>query len=122
VGNGNVSERLQRLSAELRQLSQEIKSGDVDPIVLRDFREAVDNARQTAWVVQSWLEKEGKRADPYALLPLLTAERIRRATQLSRNLAGDLAAAEVTVEGGGLRELFVAVESLYNPLANLFKK
>lgn len=117
-----VSDRLQKVGADLRQLAQVIKSGDVDPVVLRDFREAVDNVRETAWVVQSWLEKQGQRADPYALLPLLAAERIRRTTQLSRNLAGDLAAIEVTIESEGLKDLYTAVEALMVPLARLFKR
>jgi hypothetical protein len=117
----DLSGRLRQLSADLRQLQEDIKSGNVDPVVLRDFREAMDNARETAWVVQTWLEKQAGRSDPYSLLPLLTAERIRRATQLSRNLAGDLAAVEVTIESEGLTELFAAVESLHEPLAHLFR-
>jgi len=119
---GDLSGRLRQLSADLRQLQEDIKSGDVDPVVLRDFRDAIDNARQTAWVVQAWLEKQAERGDPYSLLPLLTAERIRRAIQLSRNLADDLAAVEVTIESEGLKELCAAVESLHEPLAHLFQK
>jgi len=117
----DLTGRLRQLSTDLRQLQEDIKSGNVDPVVLRDFREAMDNARETAWVVQTWLEKQAERSDPYSLLSLLTAERIRRATELSRNLAGDLAAVEVTIESEGLQDLFAAVESLHEPLAHLFR-
>lgn len=118
-----LSERLQSSSARLRELEKEIESGRrVDPVVLRDFREAVDNIRKTAWVVQSWLEKQQEKGDPYPLLPLLAEERIRRAAELCRNLASDLDAVEITFESEGLQDLYQAVAALHRPLAHLFKK
>lgn len=118
-----LTARLQSLGAELRDLRKEIESGRrVDPVVLRDFREAVDNIRKTAWVVQSWLEKQTEKTDPYPLIPLLAEERIRRAAELCRNLTGDLEAVEITYESEGLQELYEAVSSLQKPLAHLFKK
>ncbi len=120
--SGNVSDNLRRLISDLRFLREQIKSGEVDPVVLRDFRDAVDNVRETAWVVQEWLEKQAGRGDPYALLPLLAKERIRRTSQLSRNLVSDLETVEITMETEGLAELHAAVESLHNLLATLFKK
>ena len=52
-----------------------------------------------------------KKHDPQTVLPLLTAERIRRATQLNKAIATDLAARESTIETAGLEELFQAFES-----------
>jgi hypothetical protein len=118
-----LTERLQTLSARLRELEKDIESGRrVDPVVLRDFREAVDNIRKTAWVVQTWIEKQSQKGDPYPLLPLLAEERIRRASELCRNLAGDLEAVEITVESEGLQELHEAVATLHKPLSHLYKK
>jgi hypothetical protein len=124
MGNGTLSARLQTFSAELRQLEKELKEAretkQVDPLVIRDFRESVDNVRLTAWTLQLWLEEQAKDRDPYALLNQLTTERIRRAKELSQNLTGDLDAFEVTVEHESLKELFVTLEPLYKRLAHVF--
>lgn len=117
-----LSARLEKMSVELRELEQSMKSGDIEPRVLREFRDSVDHVRQTAWAVQQWLELQAKRGDVYSVLSLLTAERIRRATQLSSDLAMDLDATEVTFETEGLPALFRAVQGLYERLARLFKK
>lgn len=117
-----LSARLQKMSSELRELEQTMKSGDIEPRVLREFRDSVDHVRQTAWAVQQWIELQTKRGDAYSVLSLLTVERIRRATQLSSDLSIDLDATEVTFETEGLSKLFEAVRGLYERLARLFKK
>ena len=52
---------------------------------------------------------------------LLTEERVRRATQLSKALASDLDSHEVTDGTTGAVDLFRAIEGLYQRLAGLFK-
>ncbi|MBI4467174.1 MAG: hypothetical protein HY656_07100 [Acidobacteria bacterium] len=122
AGGDDLSTRLQKISTELRELEQSMKSGDIEPRVLREFRDAVDHVRQTAWAVQQWLELQAKRGDVYSVLSLLTLERIRRATQLSTDLSIDLDAAEVSFETEGLEKLWGAVRGLSERLARLFKK
>jgi hypothetical protein len=52
---------------------------------------------------------------------LLTAERIRRATQLNKAITADLAAHDVTRETTGMDEFLRAVETLYQRVADLFR-
>ncbi len=118
----SLSARLQKVSTELRELEQSMKSGEIEPRVLREFRDSVDYVRQTAWAVQQWLELQAKKKDAYGVLSLLIGERIRRATQLSSDLSLDLDASEVSFETEGLDKLFPVVEGLYQRLARLFKK
>lgn len=121
--NPELSSRLEKFSQELRELEQALKTaGTVEPRVLRQFRDAVDHVRLTAYTVQQWLELQAKHGDPYSVLGLLTAERIRRATQLTGDLSIDLDATDVTFETEGLDKLFVAIQALYERLARLFKK
>jgi hypothetical protein len=121
--NPEMTTRLERISQELRELEQTLKTaGTVEPRVLRQFRDAVDHVRLTAYTVQQWLELQARRGDPYSVLALLTAERIRRATQLAGDLSIDLDATEVTFETEGLDKLFTAIQGLYERLARLFKK
>lgn len=119
---GQLTDRLQKVSAELHALNEAIKAGGIDGRILREFREAVDHIRLTAWSVQQWLDLQAKRGDVYSVLSLLTTERIRRATQLSSDLSLDLDATEVTFETEGLDKLYTAVEGLFARLARLFKK
>ena len=62
-----------------------------------------------------------QQRDPQTVLPLITAERIRRATQLSNDISADLAAHEVSSETAGIGELFRSLGHLHQNLADLFK-
>jgi hypothetical protein len=113
--------QLRKTSAELVRIEQEIKSGGIDARILEEFRDSVDYVRKTAWAVQEWQERQLQKHDPQTVLPLITSERIRRATQLSIAIKTDLEAQQVTRETAGMHELFVAVGSLYPRVADLFR-
>ncbi|HXX44092.1 MAG TPA: hypothetical protein VEJ38_05145 [Candidatus Acidoferrales bacterium] len=116
-----VNFQLKKTSAELVRLERIMKSGSVDARILREFRDAVDYVRKTAWAVQEWQERKLRDRDPQTLLPLITAERIRRATQLSQTIMADLAAQQVTRETAGIEEFFRAVRGTYQYLVGFFK-
>jgi hypothetical protein len=116
-----VNFQLKKTSAELLRIERAMQSGSVDARILREFREAVDYVRKTAWAVQEWHERQLQDHDPQTLLPLIVAERLRRATQLSKTILADLAAHEVTRETAGIEEFFRAVESAHQRLLSLFR-
>ena len=118
----SISERLKAATDELQKLEQLVVSGDCSPRVLSEFRGAVDSIRQTAWAVQQWTELQSQHRDPYTVLGLLSEERVRRATQLSRDLKIDLESLELNVETEGLDKLFQATKGLYERLAPLFRR
>jgi len=120
-GFWGVNFQLRKTTAELVKVEQSIKSGGVEPRILREFRDAVDYVRKTAWAVQEWQERQLQRHDPQTVLPLLTAERLRRGTELSKAIVADLAAYQVTRETIGIDEFFRAVESLHRRVAELFQ-
>jgi hypothetical protein len=117
-----VTFRLKKTSAELLTLEQVIQSGGIDDRVLREFLDAVDHIRKTAWVVQEWQERRVHQRDAQTVLSLLVTERIRRATQLNNDLAADLNANELSREISGISDLFRAVELVYHYLAGLFSR
>ena len=114
--------QLRKTSAELVRIEQEMKVGGIDARILEEFRDSVDYVRKTAWAVQEWQERQLQKHDPQTVLPLITSERIRRATQLSLAITTDLADRQVTRETTGIRELFQAVEGLYPRVASLFRE
>ena len=123
TGNPNATEglpdRLQRVGNELLELDQAIRSRDIDVRLLAGFRQAIDHVRETTWAVQQWIELRAQERDAYGVLPRLTVERIRRASQLNNDLALDLDAAEVTIETEGIENLRHSVRGLYKRLAQL---
>lgn len=116
-----VNFQLRKTSAELAKVEQAIKSGGVDPRILREFRDAVDYVRKTAWAVQQWQEHQPQEHDPQTVLSLLIIERIRRGTQLNKTMIADIAAHEITRQTEGMDEFFRTVESLYQHAAGLPK-
>jgi hypothetical protein len=112
--------QLRKTSAELLRLEQGIKSGDMDPFILREFRDAVDYVRKTAWAVQEWRERQIQNRDPQTVLSLLTLERIRRATTLTHDLLEDLKTQDVSGRTEGVAELQRAVEQLNRRLGQYF--
>lgn len=115
-----VNFQLKKTSAELVKLEQAMRAGEVEPRILVEFRDAVDYVRKTAWAVQEWQERQLRHHDTHTVLPLLTAERLRRATQLCDALDADLASREVTGETPRVDEFFRAVRRVYQHLAGLF--
>jgi hypothetical protein len=118
---GTLTDRLEAVSAELKELEPLMRSGDIDARVLHEFREAVDYIRNTAWAIEQWISLREQHQDPYSILPALAMERVRRATQLAHDLALDLESTEVSFETPGLEALFGAVSGLHARLANLFR-
>jgi hypothetical protein len=116
-----VSFQLRKTCADLVRLEYDMRSGSIDTRVLREFRDAVDNVRKTAWAVQEWQERESKQQDPQGVLPLLTAESIRRATQLCEAIANAAAAREIGRETVGLDEFLRSVERVVQTVAEVFK-
>lgn len=118
-GNENfwgIDFQLKKSTADLVELERSLVSGDVDARVLREFRDAVDYVRKAAWAVQEWKERQSKHRDTSTVLPLLTLERIRRASQLCKAITADVASEAVTEESQGVRELFDAIHELRTAL------
>jgi hypothetical protein len=99
-----------------------VLSSEFSPRVLTEFRTAVDNIRQTAWAVQQWTELQQQHRDPYSVLGILAQERVRRATQIAKDVRLDLESFEVGMETEGLANLFKAIEALHERLLPLFRK
>jgi hypothetical protein len=111
--------QLKRTTGELLKLEHGMKAGDIDPYVLREFRDAVDYIRKTAWAVQEWQERQVQKRDTATVIPLLVMERIRRGTQLYEALTADLKNHAIRPEAAEIEDLFRAVERLYEELKQL---
>jgi len=117
----HVVSRLRALTAELRQLEDELKSGRVsDAAALHEFRQAVDEIRMTAWTASELQNVQSERRANLA--SFLAAERIRRFAQMIRDFSLDLEHQDLTWESGGVQALFDSVAALESQLEKLIRQ
>jgi hypothetical protein len=111
--SGNLGERFRRVTQELRSLENEMKAGETpEPFQLQEFRRVLDNARLTAWTVSELLNARERQQDPEKVLSFVVAERLRRSTQILKDLAADLEHEGVTWQIYGVQGLFEAAKVL----------
>ncbi|MGC2697722.1 MAG: hypothetical protein WA738_18185 [Candidatus Angelobacter sp.] len=121
--SGALSERLRRLSAELRSVETELKSGQQpDAMLLQDFRYVLDNTRLTAWTVSELLNAREREQDPEKVLTFIVAERLRRSTQMLKDLCADVTQEGVTWKTHGVQGLFQTVDALQIELSRLLSE
>jgi hypothetical protein len=119
----SITTRLETATRELNELEELVKSGSLDSRVLSEFREAVDHIRSTTWAVQKWIGlSDESGGDPFTVLPIMSAERVKRAIQISTDLSLDLQTIEVGIDTPGIIDLFNAVDDLHRRLAKLLKR
>jgi hypothetical protein len=119
----SIAARLEAATRELHELEELVKSGTLDSRVLSEFRSAVDHIRNTTWAVQKWIGlSDQSGGDPFSVLPIMAAERVKRATQISTDLSLDLQSIEVGIDTPGMADLFAAVDDLHRRLAILLKR
>jgi hypothetical protein len=117
-----LSNRLQSFAEQLRELESHLVKSTVDARMLREFRNALDHARQTAWAVEQFLVLQQQKRDPFQVLSLVTLQRIHSTIALCRELVTDIEATDVTFQTEGLTELHEAVRALLTHLDKMFAK
>src|SRR5260370_27889688 len=91
VSSGSSSAKLIELTSELRALDRSLQSGQTpEGPLLREFRQALDHVRMTAWTTNELMDARHARKNPQAVLSFLTAERLRRFSQSGKDLSGDM--------------------------------
>jgi hypothetical protein len=111
--------QLKKICADLVRVEYEMRSGTVDERVLREFRDAVDHVRKTAWAVQEWQQRQSQHTDPQSVISFV-AERLRRATQLCDSITADVAAQQVNRTTVGIEEFLRSLQKLGESFRALF--
>lgn len=118
-----LSERLQQLSSELRDIDLALKQGATPELqLLQEFRQILDNARMTAWTVNELLNAVELQKDPARVLSFIAAERLRRSNQMLKDLCADLTDQSVTWQTNGVLGLFETVNVLQTQLGKLINE
>ena len=102
----SFSTRLHDLAAELRLLDRDLKSNpSPEAAILREFRQALDNVRMTAWIVSEVTNARESQKNPHTLISFLTAERLRRFGRMARDLSADLEEAKTSWPAQAVNDL-----------------
>ena len=121
--SGPLAERLRRLTAELKIVELELKSGQTpDAVQLQEFRHMLDNARLTAWTVSEVLNAREREQDVEKVLSFVVGERLRRATQMLKELGADIEREGLTWQTHGIQNLFETVKMVQVHLLKLIEE
>jgi hypothetical protein len=117
-----IIEKLKRQGTELWEIEQLVSSRPMHSLVSREFRMAMEHARQSGWAVQHWVDLQTKERDPFHVLHKLNSDRISKLVEASRNLINDLEGGEIDIDAQGLDDLYSSIKELYARLASLLRK
>ena len=118
-----LSYRLINLTLELRSLDADLKSQQVPhPPQLREFRQALDNVRTTAWTVNELIDARSAGKDPSVVRSFLTAERLRRFSQMVKDLCQDIEEEGTGWHAQGVQDLSDSLGVLQEKLGELVRR
>jgi hypothetical protein len=116
----DISSKIRNVTSQLVDLERELKSGQFNDVeLIRAFRDALDRSRTTAWTISELLTVRHINTNPDAALPFLLSERIRRFTQMTKELCADLDSGKSAY---GVSALSDALQSLQVKLRQLTNK
>ena len=107
-----LTQRLKKLTAELIDLQDALKTDEVDPVALQDFRSIVNIIRHYGWVLQQWIEQQKGAEQAFPLAVMLLRERIRLAVQLLQSMSADVAQG-IDFEADQMHSLQAAARELF---------
>ncbi|HUA14120.1 MAG TPA: hypothetical protein VMG31_02405 [Verrucomicrobiae bacterium] len=116
VARAGISQQLSRAIKELRALQKPLMSGEVDPVVLTEFRDVLNRVRNTAWAAQQSAAAPALGQRPEAVASFLASERIRAAYQLCRSIRDDVQKDDIELQKGSLVELYGMAKGLVDEL------
>lgn len=119
----SFSTRLRELTSELRNTDKALKGDSaVSGPALREFRQALDNIRLTAWTVSELQNARQTKREASVVASFLTAERLRRFRQMVNDLGSDLEHDGVTWPAQSVDDLQESVNNLRERLGILAHK
>ncbi len=114
--------RLAKAISELQGLNELLLSGDLDPRILADFRDALNRVRTAAWAAQQYVARKETDQGAGSVLAFLVGERIRATYQLCQAISEDLKRPDIAVQAGTLIQLCEVMSTLTKQLKGIVKK
>jgi hypothetical protein len=120
--NPAAPSRLEKAISELQGLNEVLLSGDLDPHILANFRDALNQVRTAAWAAQQSVARKETDEGSSSVLAFLVGERIRATYQLCQSISEDLKRTEIKVPAGSLIQLYEVMSALTEQLKEVVNK
>lgn len=121
--NGKMSVRLRSITQELKDLERDLRlEHHPDAQLVQNFRDALDSSRTTAWTITELLRARQTEINPQMVLSFLFAERIRRFTQMTKDLSADMRNPSAQLQQDDIGALSRALELLQSQLSRMARK
>jgi hypothetical protein len=118
--NKDLSTRLRDLKLEFQAMESELSSmSESDAGALREFRHSLDDLRMTAWTVSELINARKTERNPEVVRSFLSAERLRRFSQMMRDLSSDLEDKGFIWDSSGMQSLSESLSLLQARLSKL---
>ena len=122
TGASNAPSPLAQAIVELQRLHEVLLSGDLEPRILADFRDALNRVRTAAWAAQQYVMRKETEQDSGSVLSLLAGERVRVTYQLCQAISDDLKRTDIDFQAGSLVQLHEATKALTEQLNGVINK
>jgi hypothetical protein len=113
--------QVKKTALELQTLEKALQCEDIEPLLLEEYRSAVDYIRTAATAVQQLRACQLRGLDDGEALATLAVDRVRLGTNLCLALINDLSSGRVQNESKGVKELHRAIEQLHDRLRTTLK-
>jgi pyruvate-formate lyase len=116
----DFSARLREMTLEFQSMETEMQNvTELDLRALQEFRQSLDELRMTAWTISELIKARTAEKNPEAVLSFLASERLRRFSQMTRDLSDDLNGNGFTWETSGIQSLFDSLKLLQTSLSKM---
>jgi hypothetical protein len=122
LAKNRARSRLEQAIVELQQLDEVLRSGNLEPRILEDFRDALNRIRNAAWVAQQSVNQKEIDQDSRSVLTFLVGERVRAAYQLCEAIGEDLKRTDVEFQTGSLIQLYEVTKALTEQLNDVINR
>jgi len=116
-----VDLQVEKTALELQNLEKALRGEDIDPRLLKEYRDAVDYIRSATNTIRQLRESQLRGSSESELSSVLAAERVLRAINLCQEVITDLDAGQVNHELKALNELYQTIEQVNARLRRIFK-
>ena len=112
--------RLREMTLEFQSMEAELQNAtELDLRALQEFRQSLDVLRMTAWTISELISARTAAKNPQAVRSFLASEKLRRFSQMTRDLSNDLDEDDFTRESSGIQSLFDSLHLLQSRLSKV---
>ena len=122
TGGSGAQSPLEQAIVELQRPHEVLLSGDLEPRVLTDFRDALNRVRIAAWAAQQYVIRRETEQESGSVLSLLVGERVRVTYQLCQAINDDLKRTDINFKAGSLVQLYEVITALTEQLSGVISK